>query len=153
MLQYRKATIADIPALVQLRIALLKEVMKIDKPSVDITDELVKYFEEHLPKGDYVNWLAIDGDNIVSNNGIFFYDFPPNFITTAGQRAYILNVYTLPQYRRQGTAKILFAKLMEEVTARGIKQASLHTSPNGMTMYAEFGFKAKNNEMVWGQHV
>jgi ribosomal protein S18 acetylase RimI-like enzyme len=153
MLQYRKANIADISALVQLRIALLKEVMKIDQPATDITDALVKYFEDHLPKGDYISWLALEGDTIVSTNGMFFYDFPPNFITTVGQRAYILNVYTLPQYRRKGIARILFAKLMEEVAARDIKQVSLHTSPDGMTMYTEFGFKTKGNEMVWGQHI
>jgi GNAT superfamily N-acetyltransferase len=153
MFLYRKATIADIPALVTLRIALLTDVMKDHKPSTDITDELTKYFTEQLPGGDYICWIALDADTIVSTAGICFYSFPPNFITTSGQRAYILNVYTLSQYRRRGISRQLFAKLMDEAKDRGIKQVSLHTSEDGRTLYEQFGFTPKHNEMVWGKHV
>jgi ribosomal protein S18 acetylase RimI-like enzyme len=153
MISYRKATIEDIPALIALRIALLKEVMGIEQAPVDISSQLAAYYKQHIPDGSYISWVAVENNTIVSANGIFFYDFPPNFVTTAGQRAYILNVYTLPEYRRQGIAKVLFGRLMEELDARGIKQASLHTSPDGMDMYAGFGFKPKGNEMVWGQHI
>src|ERR1043165_8273276 len=101
MPQYRKATIADIPDLVQLRIALLTDVMR-HLGETDITAELTKYFTEQMPTGNYICWVATDGPAIVSTAGICFYKFPPNFVATTGERAYILNVYTLPQYRRRG---------------------------------------------------
>lgn len=153
MLQFRKATIADIPALVQLRIALLTDVMHNLDTNTDINDELTTYFAEQLPAGNYICWVATDDDLIVSTAGICFYKFPPNFVATTGERAYILNVYTPPQYRRRGLARQLFGKLMDEVHDRGIMQVSLHTSNEGRSLYESFHFRPKGNEMVWGKHV
>lgn len=153
MFRYQKAAIAHIPALVALRIEFLKEVTHTDTPPTDITDGLEQYFRTHLPAGDYVNWLALDGDTIVATGGICFYSIPPNFLNSSGDRAYILNVYTLPAYRRRGISKQIFGKLMQEAEQRGIKQVSLHASPDGVALYRQFGFVPKDNEMVWGKHV
>lgn len=153
MFRYQKATIADIPALVALRIAFLKEVTHTDVVPMDIKKGLEQYFHTHLVNGDYVNWLALDGDTIVATGGICFYAIPPNFANPTGERAYILNVYTLPDYRRRGISKQIFSKLMQEAKQRGIMQVSLHASPDGVALYRQFGFEPKDNEMVWGRHI
>jgi len=153
MFTYQKATIADIPALVALRIEFLKEVTHTDTPPTDIKSGLEQYFHTHLVHGDYVNWLALEGDTIVATGGICFYSIPPNFANPSGHRAYILNVYTLPAYRRRGISKQIFSKLMLEAEQRGIKQVSLHASPDGVALYRQFGFESKDNEMVWGKHL
>ena len=153
MLHFRTATLTDIPALVKLRIEFLKEVMQTDTPAADITAGLVEYFSKHLQDSSYINWLALDGNTIVSTGGICFYRLPPNFFNPTGNRAYILNVYTLPAYRRRGISKQLFAKLMLEAGNRDIMQVSLHTSADGKPLYDQFGFYLKDNEMVWGRHV
>ena len=154
----RPATTADIPALIDLRIALLKEVHPQATPlsaphspllpHSDIAAQLAHYYRAHLGH-TYINWLAIDGDTIPSSAGICFYHFAPSFQSANDMRAFILNVYTLPQYRRQGLARQLFAKLMLEATTRGITQVSLHASPDGRDLYQQFGFTARDNEMVW----
>jgi ribosomal protein S18 acetylase RimI-like enzyme len=106
-----------------------------------------------LQDGDYINWLALDGDKIVSTGGICFNSIPPNFANITGDRAYILNVYTEPQYRRKGISKALFEKLMEEAKQRGVAQVSLHATVDGKPLYELFGFKPKATEMVWGNHI
>ena len=39
-----------------------------------------------------------------------------------GRVAYIMNMYTLPEYRRKGIAKILFDKLVEEAKILGYRK-------------------------------
>ncbi len=153
MLHYRKAILTDIPMLVSLRIEFLKEVMHTDTPGNDITAGLEQYFTQHLEQGKYINWLAIDNDRIVGTGGICFYSIPPNFFNPTGDKAYILNVYTLPAYRRKGISKKIFSNLMNEAEARGVLQLSLHATPDGAPLYQQFGFRPKDNEMVWGKQV
>lgn len=153
MFQYRKATTEDIPELVRLRIEFLKEVGKTETYHQGIALELETYFKEHLQAGDYVNWLAVQGHTIISTAGICFYTIPPNFMNHTGNRAYILNVYTLPKYRRKGISKQVFSKLMAEVRERKIEQVSLHATKDGEKLYREFGFTPRNNEMIWGLHI
>ena len=153
MFRYQKAAIADIPTLVALRIEFLKEVTHTDTPPTDIKSGLEQYFLTHILHGDYVNWLALDGDTIVATGGICFYSIPPNFANPSGDRAYILNVYTLPAYRGRGISKQIFGKLMQEAEQRGIEQVSLHASQDGEPLYRQFGFEPKDNEMVWGKHL
>jgi len=78
---------------------------------------------------------------------------PPNLLNASGMRACILNVYTLPSHRRLSIAKHLFSLVMQEATDRNILQASLHTTPDGRALYEQFGFRSKDNEMVWGRHI
>ncbi|MCD6011730.1 MAG: GCN5-related N-acetyltransferase [Flavipsychrobacter sp.] len=153
MLHYRKAILTDITSLVSLRIEFLKEVMHTDTPANDISAGLEQYFTAHLQQGDYINWLALDGDTIIGTGGICFYSIPPNFFNPSGDRAYILNVYTLPAYRRRGISKEIFSRLMSEAEQRNVRQVSLHATPDGAALYEQFGFKPKGNEMVWGKHI
>jgi len=153
MMHYRKATVDDIPEMVRLRIMFLTEVTQQNDAGAEIAQGLELYFTRHLPDGDYVNWLALDDEVIVSTGGICFYTIPPNFANTTGDRAYILNVYTLPAYRLRGISKQLFGLLMQEATDRNVTQISLHTTADGMGLYEQFGFTPTENEMVWGRHI
>lgn len=153
MIHYRKATVADIPTLIKLRIDFLKEVTGIDNPGNVIAEGLEQYFNEHLLQGDFINWLALDGEDIIATGGICFYQIPPGFLNVTGNRAYILNVYAIKAYRRQGIAKNIFEKLMQEAHSRSILQISLHATDDGKNLYEHFGFKIKDNEMVWGKHI
>jgi ribosomal protein S18 acetylase RimI-like enzyme len=151
MITFRKATLNDLQQLTELRINFLKEVHPEPDDSRDklLSDQLQSYFKEHLQTGDFVNWLAEDDDKIIATGGISFYSIPPNFFNLSGNRAYILNIYTLPEYRRKGIAKQVFEKLMNEAKARGVTQVSLHASEDGRPLYQQFGFMREDKEMVW----
>lgn len=153
MIQYRKATISDIPELIKLRVEFLKEVTHTSEVPDGIEEELMLYFTGHIPAGDYVNWLAEQDGQVISTGGICFYCIPPNFVNVTGNKAYILNVYTVKAFRRNGISKEIFTRLMREAGDRGICQVSLHATKDGRPLYEQFGFEQKNTEMVWGTHI
>ncbi|MCW3462657.1 GNAT family N-acetyltransferase [Chitinophaga nivalis] len=151
MITYRKADIGDITQLTHLRLQFLKEVY----PKADLSqdpvlfDQLTVYLQEHLPKGNFVNWFAEYEGKPVASAGIVFYNQPPLYHNLEGKVGYILNVYTLPDYRRKGIAKVLFGKILEEARERNTGKVSLHASEDGRALYEQFGFVAGDNEMTF----
>lgn len=150
MITYRKADITDIPQLVDLRLLFLKEIYpKADISQDDVLkDHLRVYLTEHLSKNSFVNWFANAEGKVVASAGIVFYNQPPLYHNLEGKVAYILNVYTLPAFRRKGIAKVLMQKLMDEAIERNTGKVSLHTSKDGRLLYEQFGFVAGDNEMT-----
>lgn len=150
MITYRKADITDIPQLVHLRLQFLKEIYPKSDNSQDevLKDHLRVYLAEHLSKNNYVNWFADAEGEVVASAGIVFYNQPPLYHNLEGKVAYILNVFTLPGFRRKGIAKVLLEKILEEAKARNTGKVSLHTSKEGRLLYEQFGFVAGDNEMT-----
>jgi GNAT superfamily N-acetyltransferase len=150
MITYRKAVIADIPQLSDLRLQFLREIYPHADSSGDgvLLENLATYLKEHLSKGDFVNWFAEMDGKVVASAGIIFYNQPPLYHNLEGKVAYILNVYTLPHYRRKGIAKVLFEKIMDEARQRNTGKVSLHASKDGHKLYEQFGFEPGDNEMT-----
>jgi GNAT superfamily N-acetyltransferase len=150
MITYRKADITDIPQLIHLRLQFLKEMYPKADSSQDerLSEHLGNYLTTHLSQDNFVNWFADESGKVIASAGIVFYNQPPLYHNLEGKVAYLLNVYTLPAYRRRGIAKTLLQKIMDEAKRRNTGKISLHTSNEGRTLYEQFGFLAGDNEMT-----
>lgn len=158
MIKYRKAIENDISELIRLRIEFLKEANEKQNIDADIKKEtenlLYAYFKENLSSEKFIAWLGISKGNIIATSGLCFYDIPPlfkklngNIKTINGKIAYIMNMYTLPDYRNRGIAKLLFEKVLEEAKNLGYKKICLHATAIGQNLYEKYGFELTNSEM------
>lgn len=150
---FRKAGLEDIAELVRLRIEFMREV----NGSVNDTDEskyeaLVKanldYFRENIKSNCFIAWLAIDKERIIGTSGLVFYHRPPSFKNPSGKIAYIMNIYTLTEYRKQGIASLLLEKAIGEAESMGYKTISLNATEMGKTLYLSRGFQDAQGEMT-----
>ena len=148
-MELRTATLHDIPALIQLRIQFLKEIAgQKENPAEDqLAAELEKYFIAHLSGADFINWLVIKDGQILGTGGICFNNYPPNFKCLNEKRGYIMNIYVLPAYRKQGLAEMIFQKLIATAKQEGISMLTLHATEMGPRLYKKYGFKLTENEM------
>ena len=135
---YRKATEKDIDSIVEMRINLLIE--EAATIPTDIRAELKEYFSIEINK-TIVVMLAEEKDKIVATSSVIFQKYPPSFSNKEGMRAYITNVYTMPEYRRQGISTKLLDKLIEEVKKRGILYVWLWATEQGNHLYKKYGFE------------
>jgi len=149
MITFRKAEIMDINELVRLRIEFLTLLNKDFKCTADFSDELFNYFNENMKMDKFTAWIAFDAAKIVGTSGICFYTLPPSVTNFTGKTAYIMNMYTMEQYRNKGIASKLFEKVVYEAKSRGCKKIYLHATESGRPLYKKFGFKETNNEMVY----
>lgn len=149
-INYREATLADIKDLARLRIDFLKEVQSPETRLVSeegLNEILLDYFQQYIESGDFVAWLALADGEIISTSGLCFSQIIPGFTLLDGRVAYIMNIYTLPEWRKKGIGKQVFHHILEAAKERGYKRVLLHATEEGRPIYEKFGFRATNDEM------
>jgi len=151
MLSYRPATRCDAPVLARMRVAFLIDARDLSPDEADQAEMeriLLEYFTASLADNSFAAWLAFDGGELVATSGLSFSIAPPSFGNKSGKSAYIMNMYTLPQYRRQGIAWVLLEKTVEEAKSRGYARITLHATDMGRPLYKKFGFQGSHDDMV-----
>jgi GNAT superfamily N-acetyltransferase len=143
MITFRRAAKNDISTLIKLRISFLTEhqgALNHDK-HVELNRNLIEYFNRTFEANEFIAWLAFDEDRAVASSGLCFYSLPPTAHNLSGKVAYIMNMYTLPEYRKQGIAKELFLKTLRDARKLGYNKIVLHASKDGEHMYRTHGFQ------------
>lgn len=72
---------------------------------------------------------------------------PPYLENLKGIEAYILSMYTLPEYRGNGVARRLLELCIDEARKNGVKRIWLHASEEGKHLYKKMGFNMNDSEM------
>lgn len=109
--------------------------------------KFLPWVQAKMAAGEYLAWLAVTGtDSVVAGAGLWLMEWPPHVLGSGPRRGYILNVYTEPQFRRQGLARKLTETALDWCRANGIDLAVLHASTDGRPLYQSMGFQ-NSNEM------
>lgn len=142
-LVYRKATLKDINELIRFKLLLLDELNpNEDKSNLDIIiNELDLFFSEYLERNEFIAWIAEYGGRIIATSGLVLWRIAPRYDCLHGRYGYILNMYTLPEFRRNGISTELLKKLIEEAKKLNVDILNLHATKDGINMYRRFGFK------------
>lgn len=56
----------------------------------------------------------------------------------------ILNVYTEPEFRKQGIARQIMLTILAWVKEQSLRSVNLHASKQGRHLYEKLGFEATN---------
>ncbi len=145
----RKATISDVPSLVRLR-RLMFESMGHKNPELLEAGDIAAagFFKQFIPTKEYQGWVAEDSTTgeIVSNIGAVIDHHPPGPNNLTGKIAYLMNLCTLEEYRRQGIARKLLEAALEWAKGMKVSRVSLHATEIGRDLYEQLGF-TQTNEM------
>ena len=142
---FRKLTEADLGQFISMRIAQLREEGATE--DLDLVPALMDYYHRHLADGTYVSWLAVNGNRIIGTSGMSFVEKPPYFSCPTGRIGLLSSMYTDPEYRRQGIAKELLGRVVEEARAYGCGAVQITASDMGVLLYTDFGFVKNGNFM------
>lgn len=146
---YKKAELKDIDILVKTRIEVLRAANRLEN---DTDMSLVEknsrqYYEEALQSDMHRAYLVYDEEKIIGAGGISFFQVMPTYHNPTGWKAYIMNMYTDPSYRRQGIAYHMLELLTGEAEKKGIRHISLEATDMGRALYERYGFVKMNDEM------
>lgn len=146
---YKKATVEDLELLVDTRIKVLRAANLLSD-SVDLTEvkrQSYEYYQEALCDGTHTAYLVFDGNKVIGTGGVSFFRVMPTFHNPSGCKAYIMNMYTDPAYRRKGIARKTLDFLVADIRKRGISAVSLEAAQMGKPLYEQYGFIKMENEM------
>ena len=140
--RYCKAGPEDLELLVRTRIQVLLAANQLpegtDMTAVETASR--DYYRAALSDGSHAAWLVFDGDTWIGAGGVSFYQIMPTYHNPSGRKAYLMNIYTRPDYRRQGIARHMVDLLVGEARERGITAISLEATAMGMPLYESYGF-------------
>lgn len=143
-----KSTIDDKENFVKLRVSLFKELKEIDENTEieELVRETGNYYTSHIDK-DLFCWFAKINGNVVAVASMCIFCRIPYFQNPVGLEGYILNVYTLPEFRKKGAASKLVNEIITFSKNSAIKKLWLNSSEAGKDIYKSLGFRENDNEM------
>jgi len=149
MVLFRQATKNDLKILASLRVKFLQEVEEpsLDESSDTLEASILQHFTEKMLKSEFISWVAIEDDEIIATSGVSYLEVPPSFSNISGKEAYVMNMYTKPQFRKKGIGNQLLDIIIDEIMKKGIKKIRLHTTEVGKPIYLKKGFRNSNIEM------
>lgn len=71
----------------------------------------------------------------------------PTYHNPSGKKAYIMNMYTIPEYRRRDIVIKTLDMLIKDTKNKGITSISLEATDMGRPLYEKYGFIKMNDEM------
>lgn len=148
---YKLATIDDINELVKTRIVVLRAANKLsdDVDMSEVEEQSYTYYEKALQSGEHIAYLVYDNEKFIGAGGVSFFKVMPTYHNPSGMKAYIMNMYTAPDYRRQGIAINTLDLLVKVAKENGIKQISLEATDMGRPLYEKYGFVKMEDEMEY----
>jgi GNAT superfamily N-acetyltransferase len=107
--------------------------------------------KEWLDSGDYVGWLATPADQpeiVVGGAGVQLQPILPRPVNAStvgeGRQGTVVNVFTEPQWRRRGIARLLMREIIIWSKDEHLDRLLLHASDDGRSVYERLGFIAGN---------
>lgn len=146
---YKKASIEDIDLLTATRVEVLRAANQLNE-GVDMSlveKQSREYYMETLQNGNHIAYLVFAGETFAGAGGISFFRVMPTYHNPSGQKAYIMNMYTHPLYRRRGIAYKTLDLLAKEAVNRKITYISLEATAMGRPLYKKYGFVQMKDEM------
>ena len=99
---YKKGTVEDIDLLTETRIEVLRAAngLSDDEDMSEVREQSYRYYQKALCDGTHIAYLVFEKNRFAGAGGVSFYQVMPTYHNTGGKKAYIMNMYTRPEYRR-----------------------------------------------------
>ena len=139
---YHKATPEDAILLADYRIRFATELSgpQSEETVVALHNQLKKYFKDAAAKNLCVSFIAKCDGKVAGIGSMVYREMPGGFKIVSGKWGYIMNMYTLPEFRRRGICRSILNLLVEEGKKNGVGAFELHATSEGEFVYKQSGF-------------
>lgn len=120
----------------------------VDRPTLERAFR--SWLRTQMAEGVYRAWLleAADG-TVVAGGGITLLPWPPGPRYLGGRLAFVYNVYTAPEHRQRGMARLVMHAIHAWCRQEGIRALGLNASPAGQPLYEALGYAVTSNPMMF----
>lgn len=138
----RKIGYSDVENLIFHRHAYLREMQgERDELYLEkLSNDLRVFFNEGLKMNTFFGLVAEYNGEQVAFGGMIIRTIPGDFNSTSYSEADVLNMYTLPDFRRKGISRLVLRGLIDEARRMNISKLALHTTTSGEKLYRSLGF-------------
>ena len=142
MIKYEKSDINDLNEIIRCRLEFIREDMgpQTQEDEATISAQLKEYLKNHLNRDCFV-FAAKEEERIISVAFLLILEKPANPRFLHGRIGNIMNVYTVPEKRRQGIAGNIIEQIKEYAKTVDLDFLELKAAPMGYPLYKKLGFE------------
>ncbi|HUR33395.1 MAG TPA: GNAT family N-acetyltransferase [Vicinamibacterales bacterium] len=153
----RRATLADADALVRHRIRMFEDMGVMSTPDPNdapVAGAFRRWLADLMPTGSYVAWVVDAPDAsgsrvIVAGGGATLIPWPPGPRYPGTRLAFVYNVYTEPEHRGRGLARMVMDAIHAFCRDEGIDSLALNASTFGQPLYESIGYRVTHSPMMF----
>jgi GNAT superfamily N-acetyltransferase len=153
----RRATVADADVLVRHRIKMFEDMGIMSSPDpkeAEVAAAFRAWLEDLMPIGHYVGWVieavgAAGEGAIVAGGGATLIPWPPGPRYPGTRLAFVYNVYTEPDHRGRGLARMVMDTIHTFCRDEGIDSLALNASTFGQPLYESIGYRVTHSPMMF----
>jgi GNAT superfamily N-acetyltransferase len=146
----RLATLADADILVRQRLGMFSDMGVPAETSREYGPQFRAWLNDMMPAGVYRGWLVeSQAGTVVAGGGLTVLPWPPGPRSHRGRLAFVNNVYTEPEFRRQGHARRIMETIHAWCRHEGISSIGLNASQFGQGLYESMGYQVTDSPMMF----
>jgi N-acetylglutamate synthase-like GNAT family acetyltransferase len=149
-IKFRKAVLNDVDVFIEYRIIFLNEIHKpisSDKEII-LRKKLKDYFNRTVKNGTFISWIAEYEKKPVGIGSMVLREQPGHFKILNGKVGHILNMYTIPEFRKNGICSEILKRLIKEGEKLNLSKIDLLATEQGESLYRKFGFKEPTDKAL-----
>lgn len=148
-MEIKKAEIKDLTMVVKLKMDMFTEVGSIALLQDNVEEKIYKKYEELYREEKGCHYLVYENDSIVACGGAVIKEDVPFCFFKTPMYGYIIDVYCIPEKRRNGYASRIIEELIIWLKSKDIQTIKLKPSAVGKHMYEKFGFCNSGEMELW----
>lgn len=137
----RQAEPDDIPLLARTRLDFLQALgyQVRDEDAAEAREQIESFLKAQLGNQIFA-WLAFVDGQLASVGFLQTFTIMHHPAARTGRYGRIINMYTLPDYQRQGLARAIMERLISQARDLKLDYIGLDASPDGRHLYDSLGF-------------
>lgn len=147
---FRVATVADVPALAELRAEFTNEDLTgSEQPRSDFSEAFASIVGAGIGGGRWTVWVAEAETVIVAHAFVGLLEKIPRPVREQRWVGYLTNVYTRPTHRGQGVGTALLEHVLDWARRQSVEVLVVWPSDDSIPFYERLGFATERDPFVW----
>jgi GNAT superfamily N-acetyltransferase len=147
MTRIRESTLDDLALVLRHRRGMFRDMGHGESVLDAMEAASASFFSAALRDGTYRGFFAVDEEGrVLAGGGIVLLAHQPQPVDPRPRRPFVVNMFTEPEHRRRGLARLLMQAMIDWTRAQGYATLTLHASDAGRALYESMGF-VPTNEM------
>lgn len=148
-MEIKKAEIKDLNNVVKLKMDMFTEVGSIALLQDNAEEMIYMKYKALYQEEKACHYLAYENDNVIACGGAVIKEDVPFCFFKTPMYGYIIDVYCIPEKRRQGYSSEIMKELLKWLHSKGVHTVKLKPSASGKQLYEKFGFRDSGEMELW----
>lgn len=145
----KKAEIEDLNIVVKLKMDMFTEVGSISLLQDNAEEQIYEKYKELYQEEKGCHYLVYENDSVVACGGAVIKEDVPFCFFKTPMYGYIIDVYCIPEKRRNGYASKIIEELLQWLKSKGVHTIKLKPSAVGKHLYEKLGFYDSGEMELW----